>query len=243
MIVGAWEWEQYEYAFSNGLAKNSVNVIKFSTTEYLKGPTGRISKVLPFPFYSIFKINNDIIKIAKIKKPDAILFWRPIHIFPSTLKSLHKEHIITISYNNDDPFGPIAHANVPWHHHLLWFWYLKSLNYYKLNFFYRKINCNEALKKGVNHAEILMPYFIPEKNRPQILNHLEKSKYDSDVVFVGHYEPDGREKMIRALINEGIKTKIWGGKEWNKKVLGEIYDVLSPIRPAYGDEYSKAISG
>jgi len=128
--------------------------------------------------------------------PDAVLFWRPTHIFPSSVTKINNSGIQTISYNNDDPFGPKVHHFTPWHHHFLWYWYLKCLPVFERNFFYRKINCIEAVKFGARHAEVLLPYFLPWKDKPITLNEEETSKYETDVVFVGYYESDGREKKF-----------------------------------------------
>ncbi|MEI8087473.1 MAG: glycosyltransferase, partial [Paludibacter sp.] len=48
---------------------------------------------------------------------------------------------------------------------------------------------------------------------------------------------------IRALIAEGIRVKIWGGSYWNRAVLGDLFDKLSPIVLAEGDNYCKALCG
>jgi len=94
---------------------------------------------------------------------------------------------------------------------------------------------------GARHADVLLPYFVPWQHRPVTLSREEILLYGTDVVFVGHYEPDGREECISALINAGINVKIWGGEYWNKKVLGDLYYVLAPIIPAYGDQYAKVL--
>lgn len=151
--------------------------------------------------------------------------------------------IQAISYNNDDPFGPRAHGNVPWHHHWLWFWYLRCLPHFDRNFFYRRMNCEEAVVHGARHAEVLMPYFLPWQDRPVELALADQDRFTADVVFVGHYEPDGREHSIRTLVDAGIQLKIWGGHYWSRKALGDLYDHLQPIVPAEGDDYAKALCG
>jgi hypothetical protein len=151
--------------------------------------------------------------------------------------------VSTASYNNDDPFGPKVHGNVPWHHHFLWNYYLKCVPLFKYNFFYRQINCEEAKAYGARHAEVLLPYFTPWRDRPLQLTATERQSYETDVVFVGHHEPDGREGSIRALVSAGIRVKLWGGHYWSHTVLGDLYDQLAPIVPAEGDDYAKALCG
>jgi spore maturation protein CgeB len=243
LIVGAWQWPQYEAAFSRGLQENGVEVIKFSTADYFNHTFGRIQLRIPIPGPIQYKLNHNIIRYVRRFKPHWVLFWRPTHILPSTITSLKKMSVGSISYNNDDPFGPKAHGDVPWHHHWLWYWYLKCLPFFDLNFFYRKVNCTEAKSMGVRHAEVLLPYFIPWQDRKIDLTEIERKRFATDVVFIGHYEPDGREKYIQQLVNSGIKVKIWGGSQWNRNVLGGAYEVLAPIITAEGEEYAKALSG
>ena len=162
---------------------------------------------------------------------------------PLTLKWINDLGGIAISYNNDDPFGPSVHGNVPWHHHFLWHWYIKSLKHYPYNLFYRQKNLPEAVAHGAQHADVLMPYFMPWQDRPVTLTENEADRFGCDVAFVGHYEPDGREKCLRALVDAGLRVKLYGGGYWNRQVLGNLYDYFSPIVAAEGEDYAKALCG
>ena len=243
LIVGSWEAPQYEAAFAIGLRKNGIEVFGFSTKEFFFGALGKIQKRFAIPATAMRALNQEVIMKTNEHHPDLVLFWRPTHILPTTIRLLTKMGVRTVSYNNDDPFGPMVHGNVPWHHHFLWFWYLRCLPFFDLNFFYRKINCGEALDQGAKHAAVLLPYFMPWQDRPVKLSETDKQRFQADVVFVGHYEPDGRELSLRALIEAGIKVKLWGGHYWSKSVLGDLYDYFAPIIPTEGDDYAKALCG
>jgi spore maturation protein CgeB len=243
LIVGSWLWEQYEEAFAKSLASEGVIVEKFSTSSFFNGFLGKYIQLLPIPTLKVFILNKSIIRFVEKKQFDAVLFWRPTHIFPSTILHLNKKNIKTISYNNDDPFGPRFHNLAPWHHIFLWYWYFKSLPFFQKNFFYRRINCKEAKLIGINHTELLMPSFLPWRDKPISLNKSDKAKFLCDVVFIGHYEKDGRESYIRALAHSSIDFKLWGGKYWTQEVLGDAYELLAPIEPVHGQDYVKAING
>src|SRR5262249_50433784 len=60
------------------------------------------------------------------------------------------------------------------------------------------------------------------------------------VVFVGHYEDDGRLDCLQALFKESIKLRLFG-TGWTKENMGDLYDSLGPVRPVYLDEYVKAL--
>ena len=245
IIVGAWYSPIYEMAFSQALESLDHEVISFKIFDYLDTDSflGKVQTAIPIPTPRLLQVNNNLIKQVKYHQPDLVLTWRCTHLFPSTIQKINKLGILTVSYNNDDPFGPMIHRKAPWHHRLLWFWYLRSLKVYKRNFFYRQINTLEAKQYGANYAAVLMPYFRPWQDRPLTLTEAEKKQYDCDVVFAGHYEPDGREKSIRILVEAGIDVKIWGGKYWTSEVLGDAYNHFAPIVPVEGDNYTKALCG
>jgi hypothetical protein len=86
-------------------------------------------------------------------------------------------------------------------------------------------------------------WFVPEIHYPEQLDDSCIEPYRAQVVFVGHYEPDGRERYIRALIRAGISVRLWGGSYWTKDVLKEDFEKLTPIRLAEGSEYRRALLG
>jgi spore maturation protein CgeB len=243
LIVGAWAWLQYEKGFAEGLRNNGVEVSALSVSNFFRGYLGRLQQIIPFPGPALLRLNRAIVDTVDEQKPDLVFFWRPTHVLPKTISKLTRMGFKTASYNNDDPFGPNIHGNVPWHHHFLWHWYCKCLPLFNYNFFYRKINCAEARVFGAMHAEVLLPYFMPWQNHPVQLSEADRQVYETEVVFVGHYEPDGREDSIRALVNAGIRVKLWGGHYWSRAVLGDLYDNLAPIEVAEGVAYGKALCG
>ena len=243
LIVGSWRWPIYEEAFARGLRGSGVEVVGFSTMPFFAHRFGRLQCALPLPSLSLLRLNRAIVAEAEEQRPDWVLFWRPTHILPTTVRKLNALAVRTASYNNDDPFGPKTHRNVPWHHHFLWYWYLKCLPVLDRNFFFRSVNCEESVKYGARQADVLMPYFRPWQDRPVELTTAERTRFEADVVFAGHYEPDGREIGIKALVAAGLKVKIWGGHYWDRAVLGDFYHSLAPIVPAEGDDYARALCG
>lgn len=242
MVVGEWRWYQYEDAFAKGLEHEGVEVSRLITRNYFNGYFDRIQLIFPFISWSIFRLNKVLLDRAIKESPDWILFWRPTHILPSVLKKIKKNGINLASYNNDDPFRTV-HYHLEWKQKYIWYWYLKSLSFYDRNFFYRKINCREALRYGVRHADIIMPYYIPWQDRPVKLSNEEYKKFSTDVVFVGHYEPDGRDKSILRIIQSGYQVKIWGGNTWSRIYLERLKGFFPPIQPAEGNDYPKALCG
>jgi spore maturation protein CgeB len=174
-------------------------------------------------------------------KPHLVLVWRGTHVLPRTLQLIKAAGVLLVSYNNDDPFGPLAHGNTPWHHRFLWTQYLRCLTVCDLNFVYRPVNVQDAINYGAKNVHVLKPYFIPEQNKPVELSKRDKQRFACDVVFVGHYEPDGREEYLRVLVNAGLHVRLFGGGYWSSKVLGDLLSYFGDISPVYGKDYAKAL--
>lgn len=243
IIVGDWRYYIYEKSFAEELNRLGVRTIGFCIDDYFKGFTGKIERILPLPGPSLIRINHDLINVVKNESPDVLLGWRLTHVLPSTLKVIRSLGVTLVSYNNDDPFGPKAHGNVPWHHHALWFWYIKCLSFYDLSLFYRRVNVNEASRYGARNVDVLLPYFIPDKDMAVNLSVADTFLYSCDVVFIGHFENDDRGKYIKSLVRDGYKLRLYGDKYWTRDVLGDCYDHLKPIRWLDENEYVKAICG
>lgn len=243
VIAGDWCWPQYEAAFANGLEQLGSEVVPFRISEFFNGIFGKAQRIVPMPGPVMLRLNRALLEFLRKAKADIFVAWRCTHLLPSTIKGINAMGVLTVSYNNDDPFGPAVHGNVPWHHSFLWYWYLRGLKHYQRNFFYRQVNVTEAKECGALHAAVLMPYFMPWQDQPTELNEIELNRYGCDVVFVGHYEPDDRVSQLRALVQSGLAVKLCGSGHWSPQVLGDLYSYFAPIEPVVGDEYAKVLSG
>lgn len=244
LLAGNWQWPIYEKSSAEALHELGVQVIPFSWKEFFYGTFGRVQRSIPFPGPAVFGLNSKLIQKVDEIRPDVLWIWRGTHILPSTLEKIKKKFgTKLISYNNDDPFGPKAHGNAPWHHYFLWRMYIKTLPCFDYNFVYRQLNIEEAKECGAKNPHVLMPYFVPSMHRPVELNEEDKKKYECDVVFVGHYEADGRVDYLRALVDAGVHVKLFGGGAWNRDVLGNLADYFGDTSPAQGEEYCKALCG
>lgn len=243
LFVGNWAWELYESSFSNALRSHNIEVEAVVVGEYISGFWGKFQKNIPIFSLSSLRLNRDLIKRVTKEKFDTLLLWRCTHIFPSTVVKIRKIGCNVITFNNDDPFGPQKSAPVPWHHHLRWIWYLRTLKVADINLFYRPVNVQEAKAYGASHADILLPYFVPWKDHEVTLSPTERSVYSADFTFIGHYEPDGRDDAVLRLHKAGFSVKIWGDKSWYNVNNPGISTTFPSITPVYGDKYSKALSG
>lgn len=90
---------------------------------------------------------------------------------------------------------------------------------------------------------LLRSWFDREKHFAVNLSNKDKIKYSSDVVFVGHFENDGRLEHLEEIVKAGYSLKIFGPL-WNKIILkSKFLKHLYPINSASNINYNKAISG
>lgn len=243
LIAGNWNWYHMKPAFADALTNLGHEVLQFDFLDFFGGKLGHYQSALPLPGPSLCNLNHDLLKRVHTCNPDVVLVWNGAHVLPRTMRLIKTPGRVTVSYNNDDPFARMAHGNTPWHHRFLWMWYLRCLKEYDCNFVYRPVNVQEAISYGARNVRVLKPYFIPGRNEPVELSETEKKRFACDVVFAGHYEPDGREKYLRALVNAGLHVRLFGGKYWTKEVLGDLTPYFGDISPVYGEQYTKALCG
>ncbi|MEQ5274145.1 glycosyltransferase [Proteus terrae] len=250
LIVGEYAFPIYEKSFYNAFKRLGYDVHKFSWIGYFKyyqhyqlEPQKKynILKSIYYRFQNkyligptINKINNDLIRKVNNEKYDLIFIYRGTHIYSSTLKKLKKNKDIKIfGYNNDDPFSKSYYSYV-WRH------YLKCLPYYDHIFAYREKNIFDYRNKGITSTSILMSYYIKENN----FHYEHKERHDKNIkiVFIGHYENDGRDKILLSTAKYGFDLSLYG-TGWEKSLLyNEIVSLLGKIKPIYNDEYNKILN-
>lgn len=183
---------------------------------------------------AVFKINRDLIRHVKEIKPDLIFIYHGAHIFPSTIRKSRQDGSIVFGFNNDDPFSCTTPKYAYRH-------YIKSLPEYDWIFAYRSKNLADYKKLGFNNTSLLRSYYIKEKNFP--IAELPTKKYYHDIVFIGHFEDDGREEYIKCLMeDDGIDFHLYGTLWDRSKYAMEIRSRFGEIKPLY-DDYNLALNG
>ena len=245
-IVGDWHSHIHEEAIYNAFKQLGHEPIRFAWYKYfITKNTNPIyaflckfqNKYLVGPLLN--KLNNDLVKCIALAQPDIVFIYRGSHIYSKTLKAIHNvcKKTVIAGYNNDDPFSPFYPK---W----LWRHFISSIPDYDFLFAYRQRNVDEYKKAGLKNVALLRSWFIPDKNHPVKLTEEEKKKFDCDVVFVGHYEDDGRVEYLKSIHNAGYKLKIWGPTGWDTVLskLTELKDQV-PVASVRGIDYNKALCG
>lgn len=188
----------------------------------------------------INRLNRDLIKLSEITRPDLVFVYRGTHIAPQSIIKIKEKspNCVVYGYNNDDPF---SEGHPPW----LWRHFLKGVPFYDLIFAYRHHNLSDFEKIGAKRVKLLRSWFIPEKSHPVSLEDKDNFLYGCDVVFIGHFEDDGRLECLEEIVKSGIKLNLYGPPyEWNKRLArSPVLKHLVPVRLVWNEEYNKAICG
>ncbi len=248
LLAGDWHSELHEEAVFGALQQLGHDVARFSWHQYFKpeGRAGKLSRLLLKTQNKyllgprVNRLNDDLVTLASREQPDAVFIYRGSHILPATLRALRKAcpGAVLIGYNNDDPFSP-RYPRWLWRH------YLGSVPEYDLVLAYRHRNLDELRALGAKRAELLRSWFMPDRNHPVKLSEDERAQYGCDVVFVGHYEEDGRLQYLEEVARRGWKLRIFGpGYEWDSVLRNSA--VLAghvPTSLVWGRDYNLALCG
>jgi hypothetical protein len=78
----------------------------------------------------------------------------------------------------------------------------------------------------------------------------ERAAYACDVVFVGHFEADGRQAALEAIATTGVHLRLFGpgrgyrGHDWDGVLnTSPSLSHLAPVHEVWDEEYVKALCG
>lgn len=248
LIAGDWHSELHEEAVYQALLQLGHKPLRFAWHEYFR-PQGSLSKLgLPllkaqnkYMFGPVVDcLNRDIISRIEKEQPELVFVYRGSHIYPETLHRMREvaPQAILVGYNNDDPFSPL-YPKWKWRH------FLAGVPEYDLVLAYRVHNIEEFKAVGAKRVELLRSWFIPERNYPIELSEDERKRFECDVVFIGHYEDDGRLACLEEIARRGWRLRIFGpGYEWNPILRrSDLLHEYMPVNLVWGRDYNRALCG
>jgi spore maturation protein CgeB len=241
LVIGEYIVDFHEEAFCVEFEKSGYEVIRFKTKNYFTKWSSNILNNIQYLFqrlslkvqygYSINKMNEDVRKLIDKSEVDLVFIYRGLLIYSDTVKLLSHKAPVFI-YNNDDPFSK-KYPPFFWRH------YLGSLPFAKTIFYYRTKNEEDYKKLGYNNISLLKPYYMAHKNF--YIPEKEVNQYTCDVIFIGHYENDGRDILLKKVIDSGVNIKLFG-PEWQKSPLYTYFvNKMGEIKPISKD-YNLAIN-
>lgn len=245
LVVGDGHSAIHEVAVANAFKKLGHQVEVFYWENYFNSqhPVKRLWQRIQNKFIAgpkITSLNTDLINSANLFNPKLVFIYRGTHVYPQTITEIKQRlpDCMVYGYNNDDPF---ADGHPPW----LWRHFLKSVPKYDLVFAYRHRNLADFRKIAARRVELLRSWYIPDLNHSVTLSEIDKVKYDCDVVFIGHYENDGRLEYLEEIVRNGYKLRLFGPDyEWNSLLAKSVVlKHLVPVHLVWNEDYNKALCG
>jgi len=222
--VESFSWKEYfhHYQYANRYQTDGNKLKSFYyrfQNKFITGP-------------AIAKINNDLLIRVNEFQPEMIFIYRGTHILPDTLQKAKKISPCQIyGYNNDDPFSP-KYPKCLWRH------FLAGVKEYDHLFCYRQHNIEDYSQLGYQSASLLRAYYTDERNH---LVNTENSPYLCDVIFIGHFEDDGRDHCLLMLLKSNHNVKVYGTGWEKSSSYHQLVTLNGPIEPLYED-YNLALN-
>lgn len=247
LVVGDWHSNLHEEVAAAALVEIGHEVSRFAWHGYFSA-TGQPrwreywlraqNKYLWGP--QLTRLNRDLLAQVREFQPAAVFIYRGTHVFASTLRAIRvaAPGVIVLGYNNDDPFAS-GHITGLWRH------FIAGLPELDLALAYRHANLGDFLRAGAPRVELLRSWYVPEFNHPRALSPFEQERFDCDVVFAGHYEPDMRLACLEEVVKRGWRLRLFGHQEGWKAALraSSVLQGLAPVHAVWGSDYNAALCG
>lgn len=209
LVVGKNRYEFYAPALYKAFEKNKRikteffdegmyidcienSIIRRAVDKYVIGP-------------AVMRTNKKLISLCENEGFDLIFLYSCRVISVRTVQMIKCMGTVVFSYCNDNPYSA-------WYRSFYWKKWRDSARACDKVYVYRKSNINEAKADGCKDVELLRSYYVNERN--YYIPDGDISMDVPDVVFIGHYEDDGRDEYIRQVIEAGIKIGINNVGAW-----------------------------
>lgn len=233
ILCGDWRYAHHEAAIAESLSNRGISVFPFRYREYISDNIwGKIqNKILFGP--AIYTLNHALRKYCSTIRPDVLFMRKPVGIWGSTVKWLRDQGKAPtiVTYNNDNPFDDGRRRG-------LWRHYHKVASLSDINYFFRPKDIEHAINKGWRKPLLFMPYYDPKL--------IELGRHEPIITlgagFYGHFEPDGRDQYLEAVLDAGVKLTVIGPR-WDelggKSRVGE----YAECRWLDANEYARYLAG
>lgn len=249
LVVGDWHSELHEEVVVMALRQLGHEVHGFKWHSYFSAAPGLIGRMrhvfqrLQDKFVSgplVARVNRDLLACVERIAPEVVFIYRGTHVSAATLRSIRKRvhGAVLVGYNNDDPFAP-SQPRYLWRH------FLDAVPEYDLMLAYRHANLPEYRAAGARRVELLRSWYVPKRNHPVQLSRAERERFEADVVFVGHYEPDQRLEYLEEIVKHGFRLRLFGpGYDWDPVIRHSpwLKDQI-PVQLVWGEDYNRALCG
>jgi spore maturation protein CgeB len=181
------------------------------------------------------QVNDELIRTVGQFKPQIVLFYQPLVLFPPTIARLRDESsALLVCYNNDNAFSPAAR----WRR---WRLFRQGIPHYHLHLVYRHSDLAPYRQAGAGEVIVLRSHYLPWIHRRLDLGESARAFWASDIGFFGHCEPDVRLQQMAALMRELPANYRLHGSRWDTYGQGTPWQDMDTHK-LQGEDYVKAIN-
>ena len=228
IIGGSWRRPVDEEAFARGFRELGWEVSQFVQPAGLSVP-GQLYRMRLSPL--LRDVNARLLGLVARQQPHLVFLQRCDRILPQTIRDIRLASPRTrvFQFHNDDPYAGLRDRVKNRH-------FLQSLRYADATLVFRPVNVAEARRWGAPCVEVFPPYYVRALHFPE-----PGTVADADVVFVGHFEDDGRAQIIEAMVAAGLRVALFG-TDWDKAPRSCRWIHARRVPPAFGDDYRRALA-
>jgi spore maturation protein CgeB len=213
------------------LRRLDQDVAVFNVPSY--APRHRLMAALAYRFVGgpfITRINRDLLRTIRESKPEIVFFDKPIHFTPETIRAIKKTGALTVSYVQDNPFGP--------RHDPCWRQFLRIYRLFDLHCLFRNSDITRYTGFGIPWIKIMLS-FEPSIHFPAPASWSDDNR-SRQVSYVGSPLED-RPQFLRRLAEEQHISLQIAGPRWQKFFSPEVLARYVTDGYLSDSEYRRAI--
>jgi len=248
LILGEARHAVYELALSGQLTELGHECVVFGWSRYFADAETLPSEMPPYRSLlhrledrlavgpHSHKFNTDAVNAAADMQPDALMLFNAKQVTSRTVRAIQSQcpGVKVVQYNNDNPFS----AGASWSR---WRHVRRSVSHVDLALAHRVSNLRDLADHGARRTGMWRSACTKEDLSA---GDKEVTK-DIDVLFAGHYEPDGRAAILEGLLHAGIRLQVNGGgwQDWatTRQAQGTLLS-NQPLAPLFGSDYRDTLA-
>ncbi len=177
---------------------------------------------------TVTQMNEDVLRLAKEHRVDAVWFDKPLFVRAVTLRQLRAMGIATIDYMIDNPFGPRRDPGFRM--------YVRNIPEYDLHIQQRDVSVEAYLKRGARRVVKVQTAFEPSVHFPPPAGWSDRER-TREVSFIGT-SYDERPQFLTDLWRKyDLPVVISGPRIWKRKLDRA---ALAALYPHEGELYDSA---
>ncbi len=182
---------------------------------------------------TVTRMNEDVLRLAREHRVNAVWFDKPLFIRPRTLRELRAMGIATVDYMIDNPFGPRRDPGFRL--------YVRAIPEYDLHVQQRDVSVQDYLKRGARRMVKVQTAFEPSVHFPPSPGWSDRDR-TREISFIGT-PYDHRSRFLTELWRKfNLPVVISGPRIWKEKLDRAALAALYPREgELYGAQYREGV--